>query len=442
MKVSIYGSGYVGLVTGACFSEMGHDVLCADVDAKKVEALLAGDVPIYEPGLSDMVIKGVQAGTLNFTTDLEKTAKHGDCVFIAVGTPPDEDGSADLKYVLSVADSVGSHIEGYTVVIDKSTVPVGTAKKVEASINAALSRRGADVEFDVVSNPEFLKEGAAVSDFMKPDRIIVGSESDRAIALIKELYAPFNRNHDRLLVMDTVSAELTKYAANSMLATKISFMNEMSNIADAVGADIEQVRLGIGSDPRIGFQFIYPGAGYGGSCFPKDITALHRTAGKFGYNAQMLKAVDDINNAQKEVVFSKIHKYFDGDLSGKKIALWGLSFKPNTDDMREAPSRVLMEALWDAGASVTAYDPKAMEETARIYGDREDFSLVETKEEATINADALVIMTEWNNFRALDFKQLENDLSNNVLFDGRNIFDPAMVEGKGFAYYGIGRGRR
>ena len=442
MKVSIYGSGYVGLVTGACFSEMGHDVLCADVDARKVETLLAGQVPIYEPGLSDMVVKGVKAGTLNFTTDLEKAARHGDCIFIAVGTPPDEDGSADLKYVLSVADSVGSYIDDYTVIIDKSTVPVGTAKKVEGAISAALSRRDISVDFDVVSNPEFLKEGAAVSDFMKPDRIVIGSESERATVLLRELYAPFNRNHDRMLVMDTISAELTKYAANSMLATKISFMNEMSNIADAVGADIEQVRLGIGSDPRIGFQFIYPGAGYGGSCFPKDITALHRTAGDFGYTAQMLKAVDDINNAQKEVIFSKIHKHFDGELAGKRIALWGLSFKPNTDDMREAPSRVLMEALWEAGASVTAYDPKAMEETARIYGEREDLSLVDTKEAATVNADALVIMTEWNNFRALDFKQLEEKLSNNVLFDGRNIFDPEMVEAKGFAYYGIGRGRR
>lgn len=442
MKVSIYGSGYVGLVTGACFSEMGHDVLCADVDSRKVETLLAGQIPIYEPGLSEMVMKGVKAGTLNFTTDLEKAAKHGDCVFIAVGTPPDEDGSADLKYVLSVADSVGAHIDDYTVVIDKSTVPVGTAKKVEGAIKAALSRRGATVDFDVVSNPEFLKEGAAVSDFMKPDRIIVGSESERAITLLKELYAPFNRNHDRLLVMDTISAELTKYAANSMLATKISFMNEMSNIADAVGADIEQVRLGIGSDPRIGFQFIYPGAGYGGSCFPKDITALHRTAKDFGYSAQMLKAVDDINTAQKSVIFSKIHQHFGGQLSGKRIALWGLSFKPNTDDMREAPSRVLMEALWDAGASVAAFDPKAMEETARIYGDQKDLSLVNTKEEAILNADALVIMTEWNNFRALDFKLLEESLLNNVLFDGRNIFDPEMVERKGFAYYGIGRGRR
>ena len=442
MKVSIYGSGYVGLVTGACFAEMGHDVLCADVDAKKVEMLLAGEIPIYEPGLSDIVRKGVNAGTLDFTTDLERAAKHGECVFIAVGTPPDEDGSADLKYVLSVANSLGSYIDEYTVVIDKSTVPVGTAKKVEAAIQDALNKRNSNVSFDVVSNPEFLKEGAAVSDFMKPDRIVIGSESEKATALLRELYAPFNRNHDRMLVMDTVSAELTKYAANSMLATKISFMNEMSNIADAVGADVEQVRLGIGSDPRIGFQFIYPGPGYGGSCFPKDITALHRTAGDFGYNAQMLKAVDDINNAQKEVLFSKIKKHFDGQLAGKRIALWGLSFKPNTDDMREAPSRVLMEALWEAGASVAAYDPKAMEETGRIYGEREDLLLVNTKEEATLNADALVIMTEWNNFRALDFKQLEKNLSHNVLFDGRNIFDPGMVEGKGFAYYGIGRGRR
>jgi len=442
VKVSIYGSGYVGLVTGACFSEMGHDVLCADVDARKVEMLLAGDIPIYEPGLSDMVLKGISAGTLDFTTDLKRAAKHGECIFIAVGTPPDEDGSADLKYVLSVADSVGSYIDEYTVVVDKSTVPVGTAKKVESAIQQALSKRGSSVSFDVVSNPEFLKEGAAVSDFMKPDRIVIGSESEKATVLLRELYAPFNRNHDRMLVMDTISAELTKYAANSMLATKISFMNEMSNIADAVGADIEQVRLGIGSDPRIGFQFIYPGAGYGGSCFPKDITALHRTAGDFGYTAQMLKAVDDINNAQKEVIFSKIHKHFDGELAGKRIALWGLSFKPNTDDMREAPSRVLMEALWEAGASVTAYDPKAMEETARIYGDREDLSLVDTKEAATVNADALVIMTEWNSFRALDFKRLEEKLSHNVLFDGRNIFDPEMVEAKGFAYYGIGRGRR
>lgn len=442
VKVSIYGSGYVGLVTGACFSEMGHDVLCADVDKGKVSKLLNGEIPIYEPGLSEMVVKSVAAGTLNFTTDLELAAKHGECVFIAVGTPPDEDGSADLRYVLSVADTIGKYIEDYTVVVDKSTVPVGTAQKVEAAIQSALALRGAEVPYDVVSNPEFLKEGAAVSDFMKPDRIVIGSGSERATAVLKELYSPFNRNHDRMLIMDTISAELTKYAANSMLAAKISFMNEMSNIADAVGADIESVRLGIGSDPRIGFQFIYPGAGYGGSCFPKDITALHRTAGEFGYEAQMLQAVDDINNAQKEVIFAKIKKHYGGDLKGKRFALWGLSFKPNTDDMREAPSRVLMEALWEAGAQVSAYDPKAMEETSRIYPSKAELSLVDSKEEALEGADALVIMTEWNAFRALNFETLRGAVKDKVIFDGRNIFDPERVEEQGFAYYGIGRGRR
>jgi len=442
VKVSIYGSGYVGLVTGACFSEMGHDVLCADVDAAKVDMLLAGDIPIYEPGLADMVTKSVKAGTLDFTTDLERAAKHGECVFIAVGTPPDEDGSADLKYVLSVAETIGKYIEKYTVVVDKSTVPVGTAAKVTATIQQSLRERGLDVGFDVVSNPEFLKEGAAVSDFMKPDRIVIGTDSDKAVAVLKELYAPFNRNHDRMLVMDAISAELTKYAANSMLAAKISFINEMSNIADAVGADIEQVRLGIGSDPRIGFQFIYPGAGYGGSCFPKDITALHRTAKDHGYEAKMLQAVDDVNTKQKEVMFSKISNHFKGDLSGKRIAIWGLSFKPNTDDMREAPSRVLMEALWQAGASVAAFDPKAMEETQRIYGDRDDLLLVDTKEQAVAAADALVVMTEWNNFRSLDFSMLSDSLKNKALFDGRNIYNPENVEGHGFAYYGIGRGRK
>lgn len=439
MKVTIFGTGYVGLVTGTCLAEVGNDVLCVDVDKKKIDLLNNGGIPIYEPGLEELVAKNRKHGKLKFTTDVEKGVKHGLFQFIAVGTPPDEDGSADLQYVLQVAETIGKSMDEYRVVIDKSTVPVGTADKVKDKIYGALKQRGVNIDFDVVSNPEFLKEGAAIDDFMKPDRIVVGTNNVRTAELLKALYAPFNRNHDRLLVMDVRSAELTKYAANSLLATKISFMNELSNIAELTGADIEKVRLGIGSDPRIGYHFIYPGAGYGGSCFPKDVRALERTAKGYGYSAQLLASVETVNDNQKTVVGNKVITYFGGNLTGKTFALWGLSFKPNTDDMREASSRVLMEMLWEKGATIKAYDPQAMHETSRIYGDRKDLIMVDSPESALDGVDALIVMTEWNVFRSPDFAELKQKMKAPVIFDGRNIYNPQNMKELGFVYHSIGR---
>lgn len=440
MKVTVFGIGYVGLVQAAVLAEVGHDVVCVDVDQTKVDNLEKGIIPIYEPGLTPLVTSNFEAGRVKFTTDAEAGIKHGDVVFIAVGTPPDEDGSADLKYVLAVATSIATHMENHKIIINKSTVPVGTADKVTARVNEVLSEQGKDLSFDVVSNPEFLKEGAAVNDCMRPDRIILGTESEKSEKKLRELYSPFNRNHDKIIVMDVRSAELTKYAANCMLATKISFMNEMSNLAEKFGADIENVRKGIGSDPRIGYQFIYPGCGYGGSCFPKDVQALVRSATAVGYDAKVLEAVEAVNYRQKEKLFDYIMHYFKGDVKGKTIALWGLSFKPNTDDMREASSRVLMEKLWAEGANVQAYDPEAMEETQRIYGTRDDLVLMGTKEATLNGADTLVICTEWQAFKAPDFEFIKANLSEPVVFDGRNLFDPEIIASYGLSYYAIGRG--
>ena len=439
MKVTIYGSGYVGLVTGACLAQVGNDVLCVDIDPDKIEMLKRGESPIFEPGLTDMLRSNQEAGRLNFTLDPAEGVAHGLFQFIAVGTPPDEDGSADLQHVLAVARSIGEHLDEYRVIINKSTVPVGTADRVKAQVQEMLDQRGTPIEFDVVSNPEFLKEGAAIDDFMRPDRVVIGTDNPRTTELLRALYTPFNRNHERILDMDIRSAELTKYAANSLLATKISFMNELSNIAERLGADIEQVRIGIGSDPRIGYQFIYPGAGYGGSCFPKDVRALERTALQNDYTPELLHAVEAVNFRQKRRLFEKISSHYGGDLKGKTIALWGLAFKPNTDDMREASSRVLMEALWEAGASVRAYDPEARDETARIYGARSDMALCESADEALQGADALVVVTEWNMFRSPDFDQVRNTLSSPVIFDGRNLYDPDFLVKQGFTYYSIGR---
>jgi len=439
MKVTVFGIGYVGLVQGTCLAEAGHDVMCVDVDANRVEKLKQGVIPIYEPGLEPMVKDNYQSGRLNFTTDAAEGVAHGDIQFIAVGTPPDEDGSADLKYVLTVARSIAEHMNGHKIIINKSTVPVGTADKVKAAVQDVLTERGSDLTFDVVSNPEFLKEGAAVNDCMRPDRVVIGTDSATAEEALRELYAPFNRNHDKIIVMDVRSAELTKYAANCMLATKISFMNEIANLAERLGADIEAVRQGIGSDPRIGYHFIYPGVGYGGSCFPKDVQALIRTADGIDFDAEILKAVESRNYDQKTTLFRKIQAHYNGDLAGKTFAVWGLSFKPNTDDMREAPSRVLMEALWNAGAKVQAFDPEAMEETQRIYGDRDDLLLCGTKESALKGADALVIVTEWQAFRAPDFDLLKQQLAEPLVFDGRNLYEPARMKKKGFKYYSVGR---
>ncbi|KAB7687158.1 nucleotide sugar dehydrogenase [Plesiomonas shigelloides] len=440
MKVTVFGIGYVGLVQAAVLAEVGHDVMCVDVDARKVENLKNGIIPIYEPGLTPLVKSNYAAGRLTFTTDAKSGVDHGEIQFIAVGTPPDEDGSADLQYVLAVAKTIATHMQSHKIVVDKSTVPVGTADKVRAAITEVLQARGSELAFDVVSNPEFLKEGAAVSDCMKPDRIVIGSDNADAVEMMRELYAPFNRNHDRLICMDVRSAELTKYAANCMLATKISFMNEMANLAECLGADIEMVRKGIGSDPRIGYHFIYPGCGYGGSCFPKDVQALVRTSESIGYQPQLLQAVEAVNNRQKYRLPTLIKQHFGEDLRGKTFALWGLSFKPNTDDMREASSRVLMEELWKAGAKVQAYDPEAMEETQRIYGLRDDLLLLGTKDAALNNADALIICTEWQNFRAPDFDLLKDKLRHPVIFDGRNLYEPERMQKRGFTYYAIGRG--
>ena len=445
MRVCIFGTGYVGLVTGTCLAEVGHDVVCVDIDAAKVEGLNNGVVPIYEPGLTPMVKANHAAGRLRFTTDAAEGIAHGDIVFIAVGTPPDEDGSADLTYVLAVARTIGQHLHKPAIVVDKSTVPVGTADKVRAAIAGVLAARGVEIAFDVVSNPEFLKEGAAVEDCMRPDRIVIGADSAAAIDKLKRLYAPFNRNHDRIVTMDVRSAELTKYAANAMLATKISFMNEIANIAEQVGADVEMVRKGIGSDPRIGWHFIYPGAGYGGSCFPKDVQALAKTAQQHGVQPRLLDAVEAVNDAQKGHLFELMQRHYDlGEdegLRGRTIAVWGLAFKPNTDDMREASSRRLLQQLWDAGAKVRAYDPEAMHETQRIFGQRDDLVLCDSANAAVQGADALVVVTEWKQFRSPDFARLKQSLADGVVFDGRNLYEPAEVEAAGLAYYGIGRGR-
>ncbi|WP_018430494.1 UDP-glucose/GDP-mannose dehydrogenase family protein [Hoeflea sp. 108] len=440
MNLTVFGIGYVGLVQAAVLAEVGHDVVCVDIDAAKVERLNQGFIPIFEPGLEALVRENHAAGRIVFTTDAAMAVRHGEIQMIAVGTPQGEDGSADLKYVLSVADAIGREMDEPKIVVGKSTVPVGTADKVREAIAAALKARGRDdLAFDVVSNPEFLKEGSAVADCMKPDRIIVGTESENSEAVMRELYAPFNRNHEKIIVMDVRSAEFTKYAANCMLATKISFMNEMANLAELLGADIEEVRKGIGSDPRIGYHFIYPGLGYGGSCFPKDVRALIRTAEDVGFEPVLLQSVEDRNNAQKAVLFDKVKAHFNGDLQGKTFALWGLSFKPNTDDMREAPARVLMEALWAAGAKVQAYDPEAMNEAQQIYGQRDDLLLCGTKEAALRGADALLIATEWKNFRAPSFELIRQQLSTAVIFDGRNLYDPAVVARHGITYVSIGR---
>lgn len=440
MKVTVFGIGYVGLVQAAVLAEVGHDVMCIDVDAKKVENLKNGIIPIFEPGLTPLVKKNYEEGRLQFSTDAEMGVRHGEMQFIAVGTPPDEDGSADLKYVTAVARTIAQYMTSHKVVLDKSTVPVGTADKVRSVMEETLKARGVDIPFDVVSNPEFLKEGAAVSDCMRPERIVIGTDNDDVVDLLRELYEPFNRNHDRMILMDIRSAELTKYAANCMLATKISFMNEISNLAERLGADIEKVRMGIGSDSRIGYSFIYPGCGYGGSCFPKDVQALIRTAQQIGYTPRILQAVEEVNHDQKLKLPEFITRHFGEDLKGKTFALWGLSFKPNTDDMREASSRVLMEALWERGAQVQAYDPEAMDEAQRIYGHRPDLKLMGTKEAALQNADALVICTEWQSFRAPDFDAIKKSLKQPVIFDGRNLYDPERLNKRGFVYYAIGRG--
>jgi UDPglucose 6-dehydrogenase len=440
MRVTIFGSGYVGLVTGACLADAGNHVLCVDIDAAKIARLKRGEMPIHEPGLEPMVKRWSEAGRLKFTTDIKEGVAHGLFQFIAVGTPQDEDGSADLKYVRAVARAIGENLVDYRIVVDKSTVPVGTADVVREEIRAALDARGVKVEFDVASNPEFLKEGAAIEDFMKPDRIVLGTDNPRTAELLRALYDPFNRSHDRTIVMDIRSAELTKYAANAMLATKISFMNELANLAERVGADIEQVRLGIGSDPRIGYHFIYPGCGYGGSCFPKDVQALAASSAEVGYDSQLMKAVQSVNQRQKQVLLAKLNRYFKGQLRGKTFAVWGLAFKPNTDDMREASSRDLIEGLWKAGANVRAYDPVAMPEALRLYGTRADFVLCDRAEDALTGADALIIVTEWREFRSPDFERIKEALKTPVIFDGRNIYDPELMKRFGLEYYGIGRG--
>ena len=440
MKITIFGTGYVGLVTGACLADVGHQVTCVDVDAAKIEGLTNGVVPIFEPGLEDVVSRNVEEGRLTFTTDASAAIEFGTLIFNAVGTPPGEDGSADLSHVLAVAATIGAHIDGYKVVVNKSTVPVGTVELVAGRIASAQATRGTAFDFDVCSNPEFLKEGSALEDFARPARIIVGTDSDRVRRLMRECYAPYNRNHDKLMFMDTRSAELTKYAANAMLATKISFMSEIANLAERLGADIESVRQGIGSDPRIGYHFIYPGCGYGGSCFPKDVKALVRTAASVGLEARLIEAVEAVNRIQKTVLFGKLDQIFDGRLQGRTIAVWGLAFKPNTDDMRDAPSRDLMESLWAAGARVQAYDPEAMEATRRIYGDRADLVLADSKEAALKGADALAICTEWKQFRIVDFGRLKAELANPVVVDGRNLYDPAEAAAGGLLYYAIGRG--
>ena len=441
MNITLFGTGYVGLVTGTCFAEMGNHVLCIDVDAQKIAALGRGEIPIHEPGLEPMVRSNVRAGRLRFSTDAAAGVAHGDVQFIAVGTPTADDGSADLRHVIDVARTIASHMTSSKIIVDKSTVPVGTADLVRSTIAETLASRSVAIGFDVVSNPEFLKEGAAINDFMKPDRIIIGSSNDASARTLEHLYAPFNRNHDRILRMDVRSAELTKYAANVMLATRISLMNEFANLADLLGADIEAVRRGIGSDPRIGFNFIYPGAGYGGSCFPKDVRALLHTAGANGYDAQIVRGVEGVNERQKQVLLGKILRHFGTSITGRTFALWGLAFKPNTDDMREAPSRALMEGFWAHGASVRAYDPAAAAEARRLYGKQAGFVLCDRRDATLEGADALVVITEWNEFRSPDFEALKRQLRTPTIFDGRNLYDPDYLRQLGFDYYAIGRGR-
>lgn len=439
MKITVIGTGYVGLVTGTCLAEVGNDVLCLDLDVSKIKILQEGGIPIHEPGLQEMVQRNVAAGRLHFTTSIEESVSWGQIQFIAVGTPPDGDGSADLQYVITAARNIAKHMTDYKVVVDKSTVPVGTADKVRDAIAEELKKRGVKIPYSVASNPEFLKEGAAVEDFMRPDRIVLGADDDRAVSLMREIYAPFNRNHDRLVVMDIKSAELTKYAANCMLATRISFMNEMASLADKLGADIEQVRLGIGSDPRIGYHFLYPGCGYGGSCFPKDVQALIRTADSIGQPMKVLNAVEKANDAQKRILLDKIQTKFGSDLKGKHFALWGLAFKPDTDDMRDATSRVVIQGLWDMGATVTAYDPVAMVESKRVFGQDSRLAYADSPMHALDKADALIIVTEWKEFRAVDFNQIKVLLKNPVVFDGRNIWNPKEVRTHGLEYFTIGR---
>jgi UDPglucose 6-dehydrogenase len=439
MKITIIGTGYVGLVSGTCLAEVGNEVLCLDLDVRKIEMLKQGQIPIYEPGLEDMVKRNVAAGRLHFTTNIEESVAFGTVQFIAVGTPPDEDGSADLQYVVAAARNIGKHMDGYRVIVDKSTVPVGTADKVRAAVQEELAKRGVDTQFAVASNPEFLKEGAAVDDFMRPDRVVIGTDDARALEIMRTIYAPFQRNHERIIAMDIRSAELTKYAANAMLATRISFMNELALVAEKMGADIEQVRQGIGSDPRIGYHFLYPGIGYGGSCFPKDVQALQRTAQENGITLRVLNAVEEANERQKSVLLEKITQRFGDNLAGKHFALWGLAFKPNTDDMREAPSRVIIEGLWAKGATVTAYDPVAIHETQRIYGNEPRLAYADTPMACLDGADALLIATEWKVFRSPDFNEVKRMLKQPVIFDGRNLYEPKVVREQGLEYYPIGR---
>ncbi|CAM8664267.1 Ugd Predicted UDP-glucose 6-dehydrogenase [Comamonadaceae bacterium] len=440
MKITVIGTGYVGLVSGACFADVGNDVLCLDVDPAKIKILEDGGIPIYEPGLQEMVKRNVAAGRLHFTTDVEKAAHFGTVQFIAVGTPPDEDGSADMKYVIAAARNIGKYMTDYKVVVDKSTVPVGTADRVKAAIADELAKRGVNTPFSVVSNPEFLKEGAAIDDFMRPDRIVVGCEDEQAALNMRALYAPIQRNHDRLIVMDIRSAELTKYAANAMLATRISFMNELANLAEKLGADIENVRKGIGSDPRIGYDFLYAGAGYGGSCFPKDVQALVKTAqDDAGIHLQVLTAVEAANDAQKRVLGGKVLKRFGTNLTGKHFALWGLAFKANTDDMRKATSRDVIQDLLDAGATITAYDPVAMKEAQHCFPDEPRLSYADSQTAALEGADALIIVTEWREFRSPDFENIKSKLKQPVIFDGRNLYDPKLVRSMGIEYQAIGR---
>jgi len=441
MRVTIFGSGYVGLVTGACLAEAGNNVVCVDVDAEKIARLNRDEVPIHEPGLDALIKRNREAGRLEFTTDAARGVEHGLFQLIAVGTPPDEDGAADLRYVLAVARAIGTHMKQYCIVVTKSTVPVGTADKVRREVDTTLRERNAGIEFDVVSNPEFLKEGAAIQDFMKPDRIIIGTDNPRTVELMRTLYEPFSRNHERFIVMDVRSAELTKYAANAMLATKISFMNELANLAERVGADIEKVRVGIGSDPRIGYSFIYPGTGYGGSCFPKDVQALMRSAREVGHTPEILQAVEAVNRRQKQVLVHKIRSHYGEGIRGKAFALWGLAFKPNTDDMREAPSRSIIDGLVREGARVQAYDPVAGGEAQRLYGHSQELKLCRSAYEAADGADALVIATEWQEFRSPDFDRLKELLRAPIIFDGRNLYDPGILGRFGFTYYGVGRGK-
>jgi UDPglucose 6-dehydrogenase len=436
MKITVVGTGYVGLVTGTCFAEVGIDVHCVDIDKNKIDNLNKGIIPIYEPGLEEMVARNVEKKRLFFTTNLGETIKDCQVIFSAVGTPPDEDGSADLKYVLDVAREVGENMQDYVLIVTKSTVPVGTAEKVRKTVKDALAKRGLDIPFDVASNPEFLKEGAAIDDFMKPDRIVVGVDSERAEELMKKLYKPFTMNGHPVIFMDIVSAEMTKYAANSMLATKISFMNDIANLCEIVGADINMVRKGIGSDRRIGKYFIYPGTGYGGSCFPKDVKALIKTAKGYGYNLRVLTAVEDVNEDQKSILIRKMNTYFNYDLKGKTIAIWGLSFKPNTDDMREAPSRVIIAKLLEAGAKVRAYDPVSLHEAERIFNDSIEFA--KDQYDALVDADALVIVTEWSEFKFPNFRVIKKLLKNPAVFDGRNIYDAKEMKNEGFDYFCIG----